>query len=438
MDNKTKLHIIIVKLLDKYEGKYIPETINDLIFENRDIENIGSLSQYILETTGMEPYSYLEKRGLSRNPVRSFIDKKPEVQPEKSVEELAREMAEQMLRDMMQQQGVESTPQAPITTGSASNRIPITDPKLQKRVDALFGRLERLYPEHKVFALDSLDKDARKYLSELYSLVGYATDVDFLEAYGYEFITGDEVRVFRNFKAYEPGSEPAVIKSKVESMLRRLDEYYPNHVIEESLQYAHRSLGKDASGLYQWLGYDNMQSMLEAYGYVYRAKAGRRANDYDAVIQELLEKYKDKPKPKSLGELVFENPEYKSALKTISNFAQERYGKTAAKYFKEIGLIQESSSASNRQQKPKKPMIEDEARNHLERLYKGLDTDEYGTFEEALEALEGLVVKYKEGSVIVTKCKEERPVISLPFGVDTIGIHAFEGADLVMSERKSW
>ena len=427
MDNKTKLHIIIVKLLDKYEGKYIPETINDLIFENGEIDNIGNISQYILETSGLEPYSYLEKRGLIRNPVRASVDKKPEAQPEKSVEELAREMAEKMLRDMMQQQGIESAPQAPIT-GGASKRIPITDPKLQKRVDTLFGRLERLYPEHKVFALDALDKDARKYLSELYSLVGYVTDVDFLEAYGYEFITGDEVRALRNFKAYKPGSEPAVIKSKVESMLRRLDEYYPDHIIEESLQYTHKSLGKDAAGLYQWLGYDNMQSMLEAYGYEYRAKAGRRANDYDAVIQELLDKYKDKPKPKSLGELIFENPEYKSALKTISNSAQERYGKTAAKYFKEIGLIQESAGASNKQQKSKKPLIEEEARNHLETLYKGLEPDEYGTFEDALEALEGLVVKYKDGSVVVTKCKEERPAISLPFGVDTIGIHAFEGA----------
>lgn len=432
MDNKTKLHIILVHLLDRYEGKFIPANLDGLITENGDIENIKNIAQYIHELSDMEIFSFLEKKGLVRDPAMITTHvQQPEDQPQKSVEELAREMAEKMLQDMLKQQDTaDSVPSAAPATGSyqPSGRIPITDAKLQGRVERFFKRLERLYPEHKVFALDSLDKDARKMLSELYPQAGYASDDDFLEAYGYERIIGDDVRALRNYTAYKPGEEPEVIKGKVESMLMRLEEYYPDRIISNSLQSTHKSLGKDAGGLYQWLGYENMQAMLEAYGYKYQAKAGRPTNDYDTVIQELLDKYKDKSKPESLGDLIFENPEYKSAIKTISNSSKERYGMTAAKYFKEIGLIRESRKKVDSQQRKSKSKVEDAAKARLEALYAELDPDEYGTLEEAMEALEGFVVKYKDENIIVVKCKEERPVISLPYGVDVIGLHAFQDA----------
>ena len=180
--------------------------------------------------------------------------------------------------------------------------LEITDVKLKQSVDRFFEKLEKYFPEHKVFALDSIDKNLRERLAELYKKVGCATAEEFLAEYGFEIISGDEIRKIRSFVIYTPGNEPEIIKSKVDSMLKRLKEYYPDFEIKTGMQTEHKSLSQDISGLYKWLGYENNVEMLEAYGFnVQYSDGGRPSNDYQGLIDTLKEKYKyDDKKLKSI------------------------------------------------------------------------------------------------------------------------------------------
>lgn len=225
-------------------------------------------------------------------------------------------------------------------------KLIIDDEKLSISISRFFEKLEKYYPEHQIFALDSIDKDLRERLGELYKKVGYETSGEFLAAYGFQMISGDEVRKIRNGVLYTPGNEPDIIKGKVENMLRRLREYYPDGKISRGLQNDHKSLSKSVSGLYQWLGYDNASSMLEAYGFeVEYAVSGRSANDYQELISFLQQKYSGPNKLKSIGLLIHDNPEYAAQIKTLQNRASELFGMGLSKYLKQIGVL--SSSEKN-------------------------------------------------------------------------------------------
>lgn len=217
--------------------------------------------------------------------------------------------------------------------------------KTIKALGKVLEQLEAYYPEHKIFALDSIDGYLREQIAGLYRQLGFATIDEMLAAYGYEIISGEEVKKIRSFVLYTPGNEPDVIRDKIDSMLQRLEEYYPDRVITHSMQKDHKKLSQAVSGLYQWLGYANATEMLDAYGFRYEAEAkgafGRPlARDYDEVIQTLVEKYKDGPKPKSMGDLLYDNPDLKGAIKTLSNKATEVFGMSLKKYLAEVGVFE--------------------------------------------------------------------------------------------------
>ena len=77
-----------------------------------------------------------------------------------NIEEMARKMAEQMLADMLKKQQEESI-----------DKISITDDRLKAKVDRIFEKLNAYFPEHKVFALDSIDSKLRENLSEAYKQI---------------------------------------------------------------------------------------------------------------------------------------------------------------------------------------------------------------------------------------------------------------------------
>lgn len=218
----------------------------------------------------------------------------------------------------------------------------IEDSKLREKVESFFAKLEKFYPEHKVFSLDSIDKELREKLSMYYKLLNYNTADEFLDAYGYQMISGDAVRQLRNKVIYTPGNEPEPIKGKVESMLRRLEEYYPDRKIQKGLQSEHKKLSQAVSGLYQWLGYANSKELLNAYGYSYEIDSingGRPSNNHQEVINILLDRYKDKEKHTGMKELLEENQDIAGQIKTLQNKSNELFGKPLSDYFNEIGLI---------------------------------------------------------------------------------------------------
>lgn len=228
------------------------------------------------------------------------------------------------------------------------NRPFIEDERLAKSVNHAIDKLEAYFPEGKIFALDSIDSKLREKLTELYKKAGYETLDVMFAAYGFEVISGDDVKQIRGSVIYTPGNEPDCIKPKVESMLRRMNEYYPDKKICNSLTSEHKKLSITVSGLYQWLGYPNANEMLAAYGYTYAVNStgGRPANDFQPVLDALVEKYKDIPKPKTMGELSAENPEIKGQLKTLANKSNQLFGMTLANYFKSIGILAGSNLGS--------------------------------------------------------------------------------------------
>lgn len=217
----------------------------------------------------------------------------------------------------------------------------IKDPSLALAVQRTFAKLEELYPEHKVFALDSIDKGLRAKITDLYKRIGYESDNDMLQAYGFEFISGDAVKAVRDHVEYMPGNEPDIIKSKVESMLRRLEETYPGHVISGTLQREHKNLAGAVSGLYQWFGYPDASAMLKAYGYQYTQPfiGQRPSNNYEEILQTLFEKYKTAKKPNNMAELIRDNPDLKGPLKSLQNNQYSILGMNAGDYMKKVGII---------------------------------------------------------------------------------------------------
>ena len=218
----------------------------------------------------------------------------------------------------------------------------ITDEKLQQSVKRFFEKLEKYYPEHKVFALDSIDKTLRETLSTLYKKAECSTAEEFLAAYGFQIVSGEEVKAIRGSVTYTPGNEPDIIKNKVENMLRLLKEYYPDRNIPRGLQNDHKSLAHTVSGLYQWLGYETASDMLTAYGFEVQFGKSRPSSEHQGLITMLQEKYKDGNKLKTMGLLIHDNPNYAAQLKTLQNKATELFGMSLEKYFKEIGILREA------------------------------------------------------------------------------------------------
>ena len=302
--------------------------------------------------------------------------------------------------------------------------------------DALRGILERLekyYPEHKVFALDAIDSTLRDRLSKIYKDCGCDTVEELLRVCGFSTISGDEVKALRSAVLYRPGEEPDIIKGKVESICRRLQEYYPDHVIQAGLEKEHKSLSSDITGVYQWLGYADRSDFLSAYGYTMEAgRSGRPEQKFQPILDALVEKYKTQPKPKNLGALLFENPEYKSALKTLQNRSMELFGISAKQYFQQLGLIGDASAkketGGKRGRGTTSARAQAVAKELLEETYAHLDPAVYGTWEDAVRKLGDLAIRRHSSGGLMLKRVEECPAeVELPYGITRIAAGAFQG-----------
>lgn len=297
-------------------------------------------------------------------------------------------------------------------------------------LDRLLAKLEALYPEHKVFALSALDDTLRESLATSYRALGYPTLDALLHDNGYEIISGEAVHQIRPFVLYTPGNEPAVVQNKIRSILDRLDEYYPNHQIVGSMQEEHKRLYSDLSGMYQWLGYDDINSMLEAYGYQRIAgQAGRPETDFDAIVDYLRNKYQDAPKPKNMGLLIFDNPDLRGPLKTMQNRATELYGMSLKQYFCELGLLAEKDEPAASVKGGSAPVggkMKEAAENELRELYQNHAQGSYDTIDHLNETLTSIVVKQnKTRKIYVQQVLGDPECICVPYGVHEISDGVF-------------
>jgi len=136
---------------------------------------------------------------------------------------------------------------------------------------------------------------------------------------------------------YAPGEEPEKLHNRIVTLMAKLEEAYPDHVIS-GLNKHHKKWGETVTGLYRKLGYADSHSFLEAYGFQIRdAKGGRPLElDPNAVIEELKRRYPDGTK-QMISELMAENKDL--PLKTLANSAKELLGMGLGTYLKSIGIL---------------------------------------------------------------------------------------------------
>ncbi len=298
----------------------------------------------------------------------------------------------------------------------------ITDTSLRSSAEKIFDDLEKLYPEHKVFALDAVAKQVSKGISELYVRAGYPSADRLMLDYGFAHISTDDARALRSSVLYQPGFEPDIIKPRIDYIVNTLAKDYPDKHISDNLAKSHKSIYKSVLGISVWLGYDSAEEMLRAYGFTgISSDAGRRETDCKAVIEQLKLRYEGKAKPASITGIIAENPDIKGNLKTAINRSSEIYGMTLHRYLTSIGLIvRPEKEKCTKLALDRVKIIED-----IKELYRtpGLD---YGSFEDAEGTLDQIIVKKnRKNEITVTGCSFCDETMRIPYGIDYIGNESF-------------
>ncbi len=298
----------------------------------------------------------------------------------------------------------------------------IADPKIAARAEGLFKKLEEYYPDKNVFALDGMDRQLSKDLPALCAQTEFGSVDDLLRAYGFKKVSAAEAVEKRAGFRYEPGSEPDIIRKKIDSVLASLKSKYPSGRIFESLTAKDPKLARSVIALSQWLGYHSSSEFLGAYGieYSYSDAVGRKAIDHEKIIGALRERYcaPGAEKPERVSQIIRDLPELSSSLKTISNSAYERFGCTLNDYLTQIGILRKSE----------KDEVESYGILHeraLEALAVRLGLDESG-ISDLRDKTDGIVLRVnKAGEIYVSRVDECGLTVELPDGLDFIRAEAF-------------
>ena len=139
---------------------------------------------------------------------------------------------------------------------------------------------------------------------------------------------------------YQPGEEPANIRSRMDTLFGKLDGAYPDKQIS-GLQADHKKWAETAGEIRKLLGYPDSKAFLEAYGYTIVAsenKGGRPSTvDPTAFIEELKRRYPNGSGLKTIAALKRDNGDL--PFKTMTNNAQQLFGMSLGDYLKEIGVL---------------------------------------------------------------------------------------------------
>lgn len=307
-----------------------------------------------------------------------------------------------------------------INIDNADRFYGINDAKLRPVAEKTFKKLEAYYPEHKVFALNSIDKHLAKEISELYIKAEYPSAERLMLDYGFTLISVPQARTIRNNVLYQPGFEPEIIKSRLNYILETLINDYPSKIITDNISKKYPAIYDSLSGLNVWLGYDSLASMMSAYGFSgITSDSGRTAVDHDAVIRELKNRYADKAKPANPAQLSSENPDLKGHLKTLANRSNELFGMHFVQYLRTENLLAPRIDIKAQKRK--------ELLDEIEKCYRDSDSS-YGTFDEAESILNYIVIKKRiNNQFAVTSCESSEETMKLPYGISIIDPDAFAG-----------
>ena len=136
---------------------------------------------------------------------------------------------------------------------------------------------------------------------------------------------------------YAPGEEPERLHNRIQTLMAKLDEAYPDHVIV-NLGKDHKHWDETVTELYKALGYADRASFFEAYGFKANSDKGGRPTTLNpkAVIEELKKRYPDGTDLK-MSDLMAANKDL--PLKTLQNQATQLLGMGLGTYLKQIGVM---------------------------------------------------------------------------------------------------
>lgn len=434
---KLAVDNIISKLKERYEeGSEIPNTFEKLTNDNSDLD-FSHFNAWTVKAYGMKAIPYLKKQGLisdsalyNHNEALIKSQEKKEALIKKRAEEEARREEERIKKEEDARAELNQ-----IYSEFEKLKAANVSESVKYRAYRLFKKLDAFYPDKKLFSMTGICPHLRDTAVAISKIFGYDNTDAFLSDYGYEVIRnkGEVYNLRKNYRC-KPGEEPEIIKDKVNYMLEKLDLVFPNHVIDRGLSNLKGGdVGDVVTGLWQWMGYESAEEMLTEYGYEYNLDSlvGRKSIDYDNLINTLLDRYKDKDKPKNVGILMYENQDLKGNIKSLINKSNELFGMTAAKYFKQIGLLESSDSVHVLRTERNNTFNNDElpeaVLSALSASYANVsDTEKYGTYDEAVAALKEMVVRRNaKGHVIIKKEWAEEEKVIIPYGVDEINGNAF-------------
>lgn len=253
----------------------------------------------------------------------------------------------------------------PGTTGHTYN------PRMTATLQRIFKKIEAVYPEHKIFAFSALMDDTRESLAGIAKSVGLPGYEALLLEHGYTIISREETRALRPTVLYMPGDEPECMKNRVQNVLALLAEYYPDRVIKKPIEQEHKSLCGKLTGLYQWFGYSDLRTFLDAYGYTYQRPVRDKREEYDRTIALLLERYSSRGKAKNITRICEENPDIANDIRNIAAASQDVYGMTFATYLRSVGLLNEKGKDAAH---PSTPFLPAKL-NKILKQYIGTDTE---------------------------------------------------------------
>lgn len=140
---------------------------------------------------------------------------------------------------------------------------------------------------------------------------------------------------------FAKGTEPANIQRRIEILMPKLLEAYPNRKVV-ALYRDHKKWAETVHDIAQILGYSDNTSFLEDYGFkVERSNgaSGRPSNDPSLIIDILKQRYSDGATCSTCSELISENSDLRSQLKTMQNRSNELFHCTLREYFMKIGIL---------------------------------------------------------------------------------------------------
>lgn len=137
---------------------------------------------------------------------------------------------------------------------------------------------------------------------------------------------------------YKPGEEPASIKPKLDRVLEKLNQAYPDKIVV-SFNSLHKKLAENTRNIARTLGYENADDFLNAYGFTRSSTGGRPKSDLRKIIDTLKERYPNGTEFTKIDELFRANPEFLPKLKSLKNSSYELFGMSFGKYLISVGLL---------------------------------------------------------------------------------------------------